>query len=169
MTIWLGVSLIEEDELDTANNEITHVITVLSVEDEGPDITLFIIIGAGVLLLLVGAGLYVWKFGLPLSPPPDAAEEPSGEIARETVVDVSAPEFEEAPVEEGPVLEMSLEEEGPGEALVPESDLVPMPAGEEEVIVAEIVEDEDTEDVPPRPVPPGILDDEDEEGMIPEV
>jgi hypothetical protein len=166
LTIWLGVSLLTEDELDTTNNEITQSLEVLAVEDGGPDITIFIIIGVGLLVIILGAGLYVWKFGLPLSPPPDATEEPSGETLPEGEVDVSVPEFEEAPVEEGPVLEMALED---GSEEVPESDLVPMPVEEEEVIVAEVVEDDGPGEVPPRPVPPGVFEEEDEEGLIPEV
>jgi len=171
VTIWLGVSPLTEEEVVTTNNQITRSLEVLAVEDEPPDIMIFIIIGVCVLLLIVGAGLYVWKFGLPLSPPPDAAGGPSGEAVPETGVDVTAPEMEETPMEdEGPLLEMSLEE-GSGEGEVPGSYLVPMPVEEEEVIVAEVLEDDGSGEVPPEPVPPGVLEEEeeDDEGMIPEV
>jgi len=124
---------------------------------------LFGIIGVAVAFLMVGIGLYVWKFGLPISPPPGGEEAPGPKEAGPTIEAVpSEPAVEEGEPEEEPLVEMHLE--GPPVEEVPVEEPV------EEVIVAEVVDDEEPEDIlPPEPVEPSMLEDEDEEGLIPEI
>jgi hypothetical protein len=164
MDVWLGVTLISGEEKKMDNNEFTQEIEVGSPPEEDRDYTIFIIIGAGVVLFIVAAALYIWKFGPSISPPPGGEEEPKPED--ETQIDAFPSEIEvEEGVEEEPVLEMHLE---PPEGSPPSQE----EPFEEEVIVAEIVEVEEEileSPLPPEPVPPepGIA--EDEEGLIPEV
>jgi len=168
LTIFFTVSTQNNDgEDDLSDNWISRDIDLVkNSEKKGiMDYLLYIII-AIVLILVAGAAFYVWKFGLPVAPPPGDAEEPSDQeqpgnpedipVSVEPVdglgegtQDDDVMEMDLQPAEdEGPVLEM---------AVIPEAQTT-----EEPVMVAEVVEVEEIGSYE------GESGDEEEE-MIPEV
>ncbi|MGA1866576.1 MAG: hypothetical protein ACMUFK_03820, partial [Thermoplasmatota archaeon] len=161
--IWLGVSIVGSEERNLENNGI-----LLQLEIEGPpgekkDNYLLWIIGIGVAILVVGAALYIWKFGLPFPPTPEAGGKgpPEGE---EAVVEAVGPEppVDEATPDGEPLVEMHLE-------APPEEDLATT-VTVDEPIVAEVVEVEATDEpTTSDPMSPGSMEEDEEEGMIPEV
>ncbi|MGA1873654.1 MAG: CARDB domain-containing protein, partial [Thermoplasmatota archaeon] len=169
VTIWFGVTIKDLDERKLDNNELTGEVEIETPASEGPNYMLFGIIGVAAAVVIVGGGLYVWKFGLPLMPPPgeEGGSEPSEtEDGGGPRIEAIPPEpigstGEEGEIEEEPLVEMHLE--------IPaqeEEPLLEEPV--EEVIIAEVV-DEEEEPIPPEPEPPIIEGDEDDEGLIPEI
>lgn len=167
LTIYFSVSPQNDDgEEDLTDNWIANEVDIRS-EDEGFKITDYMvyIIIAVVLLVAAGAAFYIWKFGLPIAPPPGEDETPPspGEVPEEgPVVEDASREMEEgSDVEDVPEMDLSAEDD---DVPVLEMGLIegPQEPGEEPVMVAEVVE---VEEIP-------VEDEEitdDEEEMIPEV
>ncbi len=168
-SIWIGISTISEIEKIDVNNHVTEDIELLSPTKETRDPTLFIIIGIGVLILVIGAVLYVWKFGLPISPPP-SGEEMEEQPAQSVLDDVSEPaaqDLDETPLDEAPIIEMSLDVAPPE----PETEQEALEVTEE-VVIAEVFEPAEISTIGSGPPSDGMeppIDDEDGEGLIPEV
>ncbi|MGA1819759.1 MAG: CARDB domain-containing protein [Thermoplasmatota archaeon] len=162
-TIWFGVSVIDSEERALDNNKLTGEVEIEGVPAEETNYLLFGIIGVAVAVLVVGVGLYIWKFGLPISPPPGGEKAPGPRDEGPTIEAVPPePSIEEGEMDEEPLVEMHLE--GPPVEEAPVEEPV------EEVIVAEVVDDEEAGDiVPPEPMEPSMPEDEDEEGLIPEI
>ncbi|RLF66277.1 MAG: hypothetical protein DRN57_07440 [Thermoplasmata archaeon] len=144
-TLYVSVKpLGEDEEKEVSDNTASLEISIRS-RDTGRSFGDYVpyIIVLLLFLVVVGAGLYIWKFGLPSAPPPGEEGMPEVETQPEVTVEPdipmeeeAAPEEEELPAE-SPVIEMEL---------VPEEEAPISP--EEEVLVAEVVEEEFEEGEP---------------------
>lgn len=160
--IWIGVSIIGSEENVKNNNEVLLPLEVENPQVKSTNYVLFGIIGVGIAVLLVGAGLYIWKFGLPISPPPGSDKEKTqyrdGAIV-EAVADPSSEKGDDT--EGGPVVEMDLEAP---------ADEGPEMNEEKVVVVAEVVEVDEIEEIsPPGTMANDPMEDDDREGLIPEI
>ncbi|MFW3147021.1 MAG: CARDB domain-containing protein [Thermoplasmatota archaeon] len=164
VNLYFYISPSSEMELAKGNNFYTFSVELMGPEENGSNLLIYLIIGGIAVILLAGAGIYVWKNGLPSGPPPEERQ-----IDLEAAPGEEAPEppstsgIEEEEREEGPLVEMTLEPPSPFEE--------PM----EEILVAEVVEEPE---LPGEEVDmTGVEDagetvadpDEDDEGLIPEV
>lgn len=150
-TFYVTVEPVGEDlEQDTSDNTASREVDIRGKEDDTGFMDYLPFIGIAILILLIiGGAFYVWRFGLPSSPPPE--EEPEeGPEEGVKVESGEVPETEEA--DEVPGME---EPPSPDDVPVMEMEIAPE---EEPVMVAEVVEAEieEEEETPENELVPEV-------------